>query len=134
MTITFGEKIGNLFKKGHYEQRIDSQVQEQIDQINNYIESYNSIKSHIPSLVDSLENCATNLSNSYDLFTEALIIGDVSYTQNVETIKTLSQKMKNNAESLMGQLSIIDNEITRLTNEKVSLEGKLYYTVFVEDK
>lgn len=109
------------------------EVVARINEIESYINTYMSLKSQISSLADSLMNSATNLLFSYNVFTEALIIGDVDYNNSIKKVEGTSNSLKNTANSLYSLIGKIDNEILTLSEEKNSLEPKRTYKVFVEE-
>ena len=123
----------NLFKKGHYETRTNTEVVARINEIENYINTYRNLKTQISSLAEALMNSAFNLENSYNLVSEAVVIGDIGYVNSISKIGTTASKMRSTAESLYSLIGSVDNEIDLLIEEKNSLEPKKTYKIFVED-
>ncbi len=119
-------------KKGHWETIINKEVQNRINQIDNYLKSYEKIKSNLSQVSSIANESSLNIKNSYNLANEGIVIG--SNNDLMSGINDLATNVTDMYKSMIEITSLIDSETQKLLQEKEKLKIKLNEQVWVYDE
>lgn len=119
-------------KKGHWETIINKEVQNRINQIDNYLKSYEKIKSNLSQVSSIANESSLNIKNSYNLANEGIVIG--SNNDLMSGINDLATNVTDMYKSMIETTSLIDSETQKLLQEKEKLKTKLNEQVWVYDE
>lgn len=118
-------------RKGHWETRVNIEIQNRIVEIENYLNSYEKIKDNLSKITPIANESSVDVLNSYNYASEGIVIGNE--VNLMEGINKLATNVTDMYESILQITSLIDNEVKKLNDELQQLKGKINYQIWVYD-